>query len=312
MAATPADGNENVDRSQIEKFLTNCIDLLKSDATRKTLKEDREGRPGIKIHEMQKTVWDEIGVAPKAGQNAIHRLPELYPDDHADLVALREKFANAVDETYLQSLEDRRPSTLKTSGKMKRNHVLEFLDACCVKYDAAEVRDRLRAEIQTTGAMPDSVLNEVHDEVMELLGFERKFGQNCFKEFGSSKEFAQDREMAVAYARWRGKTSNVCLKLIYDYRKSGGEVKVTDDVYNKLIGMQANEELDAMTPEERAALIEKNVNKVNIFHKLPPEGRQRYLDRLGENEKMELAKSEVLIQGLLQSQQHKKLAANQE
>ena len=34
---------------------------------------------------------------------------------------------------------------------------------------------------------------------------------------------------------------------------------------------------------------------MDIFRKLPAEGRQRYLEKLGDEEKLELAKSEILM-----------------
>jgi len=224
-------------------------------------------------------------------------------DYSADLVALRDEFAKIVDATYLQSLEDRRPSVLKKKGKMPRSTVLEFFDACNLKLDSQEVRDRLRKKIKETGAMPDFVVNELHGEVMELLGYDREHGQRCFKDFGTANEFAHDREVAVCYARWRGKTSTVCLTLLNEHRKEGGELNVDEDVVAKLLELQAKDELDAMSFEERSQLLEKNAKRVNVFRGLPPEARKRYLERLAEEEKLELSKSEILMVTLLQGQQ---------
>jgi len=197
---------------------------------------------------------------------------------------------------------------LESKGKMPRSSVLEFFDASSLKLDAPEVRERLRKHIWETGTMADPVVNEVHGDVMELLGFDREHGQHTFKELGATNEFKNDREVAISYARWRGKISNVCLTLMNEYRKQGGELNVEDEVKEKLLELQAKEELDAMSFEERNQLLEKNAKKVNIFRGLPPEGRTRYLERLKEEEKLELAKSEILMMTLLQAQQ--KLAAS--
>lgn len=301
-----ADGVETLDRDQIEKFLTTCMDNLTSEATRTIMKNPTSGRPHARIIEMQKHVWEELGVSVEAGRLAVSKIKDTFPDDHADLLALRDKFAKTIDATYLQCLEDRRPSTLKKKGKMPRNAVLDFLEACNVKLDMPEVRDLLRQHIKETGTMPDPLVNELHNEVMELVGFEREYGQKCFLEFGNSKEFMQDREVATGFARWRGKTSNVCILLLNEYRRDGGELNVDEDVQNKCMDFEAKEQLTSMSPAERSALIEKNVSKVNIFHKLPPEGQQRYLERLSPEDKMELAKSQMLLATLVQSQQANK------
>lgn len=304
-------GNQTpVSRNQVEAFLTTCIETMSGDDTRNVLKDPSSGRPGAKLVEIQKQVWDDLGVSTDAGRLAVRNIKEAFPDDHAALLSLRDKYAITIDATYLQCLEDRRPNTLKKKGKMPRNTVLEFLDACNVKLDVPEVRDSLRRCIKETGLMPDSVVNDVHNEVMELLGFEKSHGQRCFRELGTSNEFMKDREVAMCYARWRGKTSEVCLALLNEFQKEGGELKVDQDVRNKLLEIQAKEELDSMSAQERAELIEKNVNKVNIFHKLPLDGRQRYLDRLSQEDKLELVKSEVLISTVLQAQQQKQ--ANRE
>lgn len=293
----------DVDRSQVEEFLKTCIDLVKSDDTRKALKA-YSGRPTVKIVEIQQGVWDKLGISTQAGRQAIGRINKNSPDDSA-LVALREEFAKTIDAAYLQCLEDRRPKELKKKGKMSRSTILEFCDASSVKLDMPEVQERLRTHIKETGAMPDPVLNTIHDEVMELLGFDPEYGQACFKDLGARDEFAHDREVATKYARWRGKTSDVCLALLYAYRKDGGELAVDESVKSKLLEMQAREELDTMSMEERSVLLENNAKKVNVFRALPPEGRQRYLERLGEQDKVELAKSEILMVTLTQIREQK-------
>ena len=49
--------------------------------------------------------------------------------------------------------------------------------------------------------MPEPILNALHDECMELLGFERAFGQKCFGELGASESFNSDRDVAISVAR---------------------------------------------------------------------------------------------------------------
>lgn len=291
----------DVDRCQIESFLRTCINVMMSEGTRDSLKDSSSGRPGKKLVDMQKRIWDDLGVSPDAGRMAVSRVEKTFPNDHVDLVSLREEFAKTADAAYLQCLEDRRPSVLKKKGKLPRNVLLEFFDACNLKLDTSEVREKLRDHIKDTGAMPDTVVNEVHDDVMELVGFEREHGQNCFKELGTSGEFANDRDIAVGFARWRGKTSSVCLKLLNEYRKDGGELNIDDHVKDKLLELQALEELDTMSLDERAELLKNNAKKVNVIRALPFEARKRYLEKLSEEEKLDLAKSQMLMARLAQA-----------
>mmetsp|Transcript_73883 Transcript_73883/g.131095 ORF Transcript_73883/g.131095 Transcript_73883/m.131095 type:complete len:312 (-) Transcript_73883:30-965(-) len=292
-----------VDRSQVEDFLRTCIEINKSDETRKLLKAPSSGRPGPKLVEIQKGVWDKLGIPVQAGRLAVSKIDANNPDDCAVLVPLRKEFADTIDVAYMQCLEDRRPNVLKKKGKMPRNTILEFFSACKVKLETTEVQERLRSHIKETGTMPDTVVNAVHDEVMELLGFDREHGQSCFQDLGSRREFDNDQEVAMAYATWRGKTRNVTLSLLNEFQKGGGELKLDEELKSKLLDLQAKEELDNMSFEERAKLLEKNAKKVNVFRNLPPEGRQRYLERLQDREKLELAMSEILMITLLQNQQ---------
>lgn len=296
-----------VDNTVVEQFLRTCTDIMNSEDTRQMLKDTSSGRPGHKLCEIQKDVWDNLGVTTQAGRLAVGRI------DKSDegLFALKEDFAKTIDAAYLRCLEDRRPSVFKKKGKLQRNAILEFFDACNLMFDSPEVQDRLRTQIKDTGAMPTGIVNEVHGDVMELLGFERTHGQRSFEEFGASKEFEKDREVAVSCARWRGKASSTCLKLLNEYWKNGGCLNVDDDTRNKLLELQAKDDLDSMSFEERAQMLEKNAKRVNVVRGLPLESRKRYLEKLGDDEKLELVKSEILMATLVESQQYQQHLAQQ-
>ena len=292
-----------IDRATIEDFLKTSIELVMSDVTRNELKDPSSGHPGAKLVEIQARVWQNLGISVDVGRLAVNRLEQNFPDDREALVSLRKEFAKTIDTVYIQCLEDRRPSVLEKSKELPRAIVLEFLVVCNLKLDTAEVQDRMRKHIKSTGSMPNSIVNEVHDEVMELLGFDKNHGRASFENLGKQKLFEQDREMAVAVARWRGKSTSVCLKLLSEHRKEGGDLNVTEEVKAELLQMQAKEELDAMSFDDRARLLEKNAKKVNVFRNLPDEARERHLAKLTQEEKMELAKSEILMMTLVQSRQ---------
>lgn len=299
-----------IERDQLERFLTMTMDRMKSEATRASLK-DSSGRPGARLVHIQNDMWEELGIPVDVGRAAITNIPENYPDD-VSLISLKQQFAQEVDAAYLRCLEDRRSGNghLK-KGKMPRSTVLEFFDACNIKMDTSEVRDRLMAKIRETGSMPDSVVNEVHDEVMELLGFDKEHGQACFRDFGKSKEFAKDKEVAMAYSRWRGKTANDCLMLLNQHRLEGGELNVDDEVQGKLLEIQAKDSLDGMSTDERAQLLQNFAKKVNVVKGLPLDARKRYLDKLGDDEKLELAKAEILMTTLQQVQQQQMVQSSE-
>jgi len=280
---------------------------MKSEETRNALKDVEAGRPGAKLVEIQANVWQELGLTVPQGRLAVNSIEKNYPDDHEALIELRSDFSRTAEATYLQSLEDRRPAVLEAEAKLPRDVVLEFFDACNLKLDMPDVKERLEKHVSTEGSLPEDIINEIHQDVMELLGFEREHGKACFEKLG--EDFAEDREVAQNYQMWQKKTSVACLSLLRQHQKEGGELNVEDGVKAQLLEMRAREELDVMSPEERGELLQKNGKKVQVFRSLPQDGRKRYLDRLTEEEKVELAKSEILLTSVVQMQQQQRAQA---
>lgn len=300
--------SHGVEDGQLEVFFQRCIEQMSSESTRKELANSDSGRPGKRLTELQAKIWEELGISVVDGRAAVARVPASGQATSAvaksSLSALKQAFVAATDAAYLQCLEDRRPEVLQKEGRMSRSVVLEFLDACNVKMDTAEVQDKLRRKIQETGALPETVANEVHDEVMELLGFESAYGHSCFAEFGTSQEFAHDKDIATAYARWRGHSSEIMFKLLYDHWHSGGVLHVDAVVKHQMMKHGAKVQLNQMSTDERRQLLESSIDKVNVFHKLPHDGRQRYLERLDDQEMLEFTKAEILVATLVQSRHH--------
>lgn len=289
-----------IDRSQVEAFLKTAIETMGSGETRELLKDSSSGRPGPRIAELQQGVWESMGVPTAVGRTAVSRMESNWPGECNDLLELRGQFGKAADAAYIQCLEDRKPASLKKKGKMTRDVVLEFFDASCVRLDSPDVVERLRSHVAAEGSMPEPIVDEVHGEVMELLGFERGHGQRCFEEMGKRGDLAQDQEVAMSCARWRGKTSGVCLRLLAEHARAGGELRVDDETRRKLLEMRAREDLEATTEETRTSLLERHAKKVNVLRALPPEGRARHLDKLAEEERRELIMTELLMAALSQ------------
>jgi len=296
-----------VTKTTIEAFLTKCVTSMKSEETRDALKASESGRPGAKLVEIQAKVWEELGLTVPQGRMAVNSIEKNYPDDHDDLLKLRDEFSRTAEAIYLQSLEDRRPVALEKDAKLPRDVVLEFFDACNLKLEMPDVKERLEKHVSTEGSLPEDIINDIHQDVMELLGYEREHGKACFEKLG--EDFAEDKEVAQNYQMWQKKTSVACLSLLRQHQKSGGDLNVEDAVKAQLLEMRAREDLDVMTPEVRGELLQKNAKKVQIFRSLPQDGRKRYLERLTEEEKVELAKSEILLTSVMQMQQQQKAQA---
>lgn len=298
-----------VDRDIVFKFLTRGIEKMTSQAMRDELKDTSSGRPAMKIvSETQDKIWDEFSVRKEVGRNAVEMIEAYFPDDSA-LVALRSEFGQASDATYWQCLEDRRPSVLETEATMPRNTLLDFYTATSCKLGTPPVEERLLKHITETGAFPEPVINELLAEVLELLGFEKEHGQRCFKDVLSTEEIQKDREVMAIHANWESRIDSVCLRLLSQYRKDGGELKVDAVVRGKLLELQAKEQLDAMSREEQSLLLQNNATKVDIFRKLPVEARQRHFEKLSEEEKLELAKAEILMVTIMQHQHQQSVDA---
>lgn len=299
-----------VDRDIVFKFLTSGIEKMTSQATREMLRDTSSGLPAMTlVNETQDKIWDDFGVRKEAGRDAVEMIEAYFPDDSA-LPSLRAEFGKTSDAAYWQCLEDRRPSVLETEKRgMPRNALLDFYTATSCKIGTSEVQERLLKHIAETGAFPEPVVNEVLGEVLELLGFEKEHGQRCFKDVLSTEDFQKDREAIAIHSKWESRVDSACLSLLHQYRKEGGELKVDTVVSGKLRELQAKEDLDAMSREEQSLLLEKNATKVDIFRKLPAEGRQRYLDKLPDEEKLELAKTEILMVTIMQHQHQQSIQA---
>lgn len=309
-AAAEAKETAPADRDSVEQFLKKCITLLKSEATRDKLKDTSSGRPGMTmVNELQESVWDELGVSKAHGRHAVEAMEQLFPADAAALLSLRAEFAQTSDQVYWQSLEDRRPSVLESKKDMPRMILLDFYTGCCCKFGTADVKQRFRTYVAANGDYPAPIIDEVLGEVLELLGFERDHGRSCCKKILETKSFPKDPELVQGHSQWTARIEHDSLMYLREHQKSGGELKCGEVVIAKLLEKQAKEELDTMSPEERGQCLEIGVKKLKILSGLPQEGRTRYLEKLGHEEKVELAKAEILYANVMQQRQQQSVDA---
>jgi len=288
-----------VERQQVVDFFDKGVALMQESATRELLKDPTAGRPGVALIELQQKIWDGLGIDRNHGRIAVDNLEKLY-DNPSELGAKRAEFVATAKTTYMQALEDRKPGVLEKEAKLSRETVFEFFDACNLIVESKDLREQLEKEIAETGDFPNKSLNASRGSVMELLGYDVEHGLKCFADLGD--DFPDDKDMANAYENWQRKAHGLCLQLVYAYKKGGGEVKGGEGLVLKLLEIQAHQELDAMSREDCSALLDKNAKKVQTFRALPQDGRERYMEKLPEAEKLELMKSEILLMAVMQNQ----------
>lgn len=295
----------SVTQEDVEAFLKQVTKKLKSADTRKSLKNNVSGKSGMTLmNEVQDSTWDELGIHRMAGRHFVENLEEIFPkESHQKLLDLRRQFAKASDETYWNFLEDRRPETLDTRRELQRNTQLDFYTACCTMLSRKETKDKLYAYIEKSGLFPDDIVTEVLGDVLELLGVERSHGQACLKKVTSTKAFQEDQDLQRAHRRWSGTVEDECLQLMRKYQKKGGKINSGPVVVAKLLEMQAKDELDAMTTEQKKELWENNLKKLQVVQNLPPPARIQYIEKLTHEEKVTLAKIEILYNTIMDQQQ---------
>jgi len=292
---------EAVSGDKIKSYCNLCIDMMKSKACRDKLKDVSIGRPGVALIEMQKEKWDELKVPRESGRSALDGIEKNFPDDYKVLSELRGKFVEAAKAAYMQALQDRKPVVLITEGELPRDAVLEFFDSCNIRFDEADIKARLKKYCAEHGCLPDPVVEEVHNEMFENLGFEAKFAKEKFTEMGATMK--EDSDLVANLNRWQRNTSGICMDLLREAMSEGTELKCKDEVKVRILEVVAREALASMTPEDRGALLNKNGKKVQIFRGLPAEDRQRHLEKMADEDKIDLMKTELLVLNVMQLRQ---------
>merc|ERR1740121_2733269 len=66
--------------------------------------------------------------------------------------------------------------------------------------------------------------------------------------------------------------------------------------------VKATEQIEALTPKERGELVQKMENKFKVLANLPPENRKQYVEKLSDEEKLELVKTQILMMSIVRQQ----------
>lgn len=276
--------------------------MMQSSATMEILKDSSVPRPGLKLIELQRAEWDALGVDRDTGCSCLDQLHSFYPGD-AELLQARDTFVLTAQRTYVAALEARRPKKLEHKKAMKREAIIEFFDACNTKMDLPETQERLYRHLADTKQMPNQLIITIQRDMLEVLGVEKEHGCNCLSRI--AQDFPQDHELHQRFEGWRHKAQQACMTVVKKHQVSGGDMPSTPFGDNpELCKLQekAKKEIDEMTPADRGQLITKMQKKMEVFVNLPAEGRQSYMKRLSEADRLEFVKTQILMVSLMKQQ----------
>lgn len=293
-----APGGATPSREAMRQFLVGGTEMMRSAATRALLKDPKILKPGEKLIELQRNGWDALGVDRDLGCKALDSVDPNDPADH-DLIVVRQEFVHTAMRTYLQSLEDRRPKRLEKKAAMPRATIIEFFDSCNTKMDLPETLEMLKKHLETTKQVPNKVIIELQRDQLEILGFERDHG--CAMLSRIPQDFPNDAELMRRFEVWQRKAHATCTRAM---RESEGFTppEMAQNPEMARLMERAREEIQAMTPQERGELIEKMQRKVQTLMNLPHESQKAYIQKLGEAEKLEIVKAQILMVSFMRQQ----------
>jgi len=250
---------------------------------------------------LQRSKWDPLGVDKDYGCQCLDRLPEMFPGDD-EILKAREKFVCTAQETYLAALEDRRPASLEYTKPMPREAIIEFFDACNTRMDMPAFREALARHLRERRRMPNTLIVEAQKDLLEVIGFERDHGCRCLSNI--PKDFPGDQEIGQRFQLWQRKAHQACFEVVKLHQAAGGEMPQDFSPPEEMVQMRnkAQEEIEKMTPQDRAEMLQKMRRKVEIFANLPPDARETHLKRLSEHERLEFVKAQMLLMGIMQDQ----------
>lgn len=286
-------------------FLNNGMAMMRRDETRQLLQETSIAKPGLRLVEMQRAEWDSLGVDRDFGCNCLERIQEDYEGDE-ELFKTRQEFVHLAERTYLQALVDRCPGTLECKKPMPRAVMIEFFNACNTKMGLPEFQEKLMRHIEETGKPPNELIVNMQRDWLEVFGFEKDFGCRQLSTVQTSASFKKDEELQKHFQRWMQVAQGTCMQLLKAHQMCSGRFPAEFMGDNPLMlkhGKQAKEDLDAMTPEERGALLnEKMKKKITIFAQLPPEAREKHMSQLSEEDGLEMLKAQILMMSVMKQQ----------
>eukprot|EP00928_Gymnodinium_smaydae_P040261 TRINITY_DN27328_c0_g1_i1.p2 TRINITY_DN27328_c0_g1~~TRINITY_DN27328_c0_g1_i1.p2 ORF type:complete len:314 (+),score=97.23 TRINITY_DN27328_c0_g1_i1:83-1024(+) len=289
-------------RDDLLAFLLRGLEMM----VREDIKEEiadkvRTPEPGKRLIALQRAEWEPLGFNADEGCAALDRVDADYPGDE-ELLKVRDRYIVQAMRSYLGALEARRPAVLEKARPMPKDVIIEFFNACNTRMDLPEFREQLTAHIQKAGTPPSQLIVEAQRELLEVMGWEADHGCACLTRAGT-QDYKDDALVMRHFAMWQSKAQRTCMEVMNAHRAKGGQVAMGMPELQGLHA-QAKEEIAAMSAEERKALLQKMEPRLRILHGLKPEDREAYIRKLGEPDRLEMAKVQVLtIMFALQRQQ---------
>mmetsp|Transcript_109683 Transcript_109683/g.305130 ORF Transcript_109683/g.305130 Transcript_109683/m.305130 type:complete len:334 (+) Transcript_109683:56-1057(+) len=286
-------------KHQMRDFLVAGVEMMESDGTRELLKTCSTP-PGKRLIELQRAIWDTLGVDQDLGCKALDEIapPADDEDDDGGAFELKQEFVWTAMRTYLRALDDKKPAVLETSKPMPREVIVEFFDACNARLDLPETCERLLKFFSETAEREKrgDAIAQMQREQLEILGFEKKHGCAMLEKI--PQDFPDDKELQARLQAWYSKAqqSYIMLEQTMIGRRVAEELESNPDM------RKAKEAVDKMTPLERGTLIERNAQKVQAIMGMPAAAKQEHMKTLCEADRLELLQAQLIAFSVLKQQ----------
>mmetsp|Transcript_42324 Transcript_42324/g.78841 ORF Transcript_42324/g.78841 Transcript_42324/m.78841 type:complete len:341 (-) Transcript_42324:205-1227(-) len=283
-------------------FLRSGIKMMQTDGVREMLK-DRTAVPhaGHKLIELQRAGWGPLGFDADVGCKALDEIECIAGNE--ELLEVRQEFMLTAMRTYLQATGDRRPSSLEKKKPLPKAIILEFFDVCNTRMELPETQKELLTHIALHKQVPNEVIISMQKDLLEDLGFEREHA--CAMLSRIPQDFPNDVELGQRMQMWKSKAQSACMRAVRAHQEAGGELPrvpgapvMDKDLAQEMAKVvpKAREQIANMSDAERKAFMgEKTFKKMEVFQNLPPDGRMAYVKKLSEEDKLEFAKTQMLI-----------------
>jgi len=290
-------------REAVATFLSKSINMMRSDEICQLLR-DREAilNPGMKLIELQRAEWDQLGIDRDVGCKTLDRLEVVFPGD-TDIVACRNEFIIQAQRSFIEAIEGRKPEKLQRDGKLSRETMMDFFDACNTKMDLPETTEMLAKYLQETSEVPNKIIIQLQRDMLEVLGVEKEHGCTMLSRIG--KDFPDDKQLHGRFEGWRMKAQATCMGIVKAHQESGGQMPggfVTMSPAMREKEAEVRKELDAMPEEKKKELLEKYQKKVEVFMKLPLPNRMEYMEKMSDDDRPDFLKAQMLLVGIMQKQ----------
>ena len=288
-----------ITRDALAAFFRNGVASMERPEIKASLADPTAAvRPGPALIEIQQLELDKLGIERRAGCQAASRVPHDYADDK-ELQELQQAFMACAQQAYVDALEAMQPATLQKAGRIPRDKILEFFDACNTKMQLPDTKARLAAYFAEKKALPNEVIITIQKDMLETLGYEREWACSMLNRL--STDFPNDMELVQAMRVWAMTAQAACKQAAAEGdpslrpdSKEMGEMAKTQQL--------AQDELQAMSVDDRTAFLAKMQKKVTVFSKLNPPDRMRYVQKLPERERIDFVKAQIIMMGQMQQQ----------